>query len=48
MNEEHIIAAILTSGLIARKTEDDLEPKDAVTLYEVVLASYLNSIRPTK
>ena len=48
MNEEHIIAAILTAGLIARKSDDELEPKDVVTLYEMTLASYLNSIRPTK
>jgi hypothetical protein len=48
MNEEHVIAAILTAGLVARKTEDELTPKDVVTLYEMILASYLNSIRPMK
>lgn len=48
MNEEHVIAAILTAALVARKTDDDLEPKDVITLYEVMLASYLATIRPTK
>ena len=48
MYEERVIAAILTAGLVARKTEDDLEPKDVVTLYEMVLASYLNTTRPTR
>ena len=48
MNEEHVIAAILTAALVARKTDDDLEPKDVVTLYEVTLACYLATIRPTK
>ena len=48
MNEEHVIAAILTAGLIARKTNDELEPKDVITLYEMILAKYLISIRPTK
>ncbi|MBF8268993.1 MAG: hypothetical protein HW386_702 [Gammaproteobacteria bacterium] len=48
MNEEHVIAAILTAGLLARKTDDELAPKDVITLYEMVLASYLTSIRPTK
>ena len=48
MNQEHIIAAILTAGQVARKTDDELEPKDVVALYEMTLASYINSIRPTK
>jgi len=48
MNEEHVIAAILTAGLLARKTDDELAPKDVITLYEMVLANYLTSIRPTK
>ena len=48
MNEEHIIAAILTAGLLARKTDDELEPKDVITLYELMLASYIATIRPTK
>ena len=48
MNEDHIIAAILTAGLVARKTEDELAPKDVVTLYEMILSSYLASLRPAK
>lgn len=48
MNEDHIIAAILTAGLAARNTDKELEPKDVVELYELTLASYIASIRPTK
>ena len=48
MNQDHIIAAILTVGLVARNTGEDLQPKDVVTLYELTLASYIASIRPTK
>jgi len=48
MNEEHIISAILTAGLVARKTDDELAPKDVITLYEMILSSYLASLRPGK
>jgi len=48
MNEEHIIAAILTAGLVARKSDEELNPKDVVTLYELTLASYIATLRPTK
>ena len=47
MNEEHIIAAILTAGLVS-KSPDDLEPKDVVNAYQLTLAELLASIRPTK
>ncbi len=46
MNEDHIIAAILTAGLIARNSEDELQPKDVVTLYELTLAEYYEATRP--
>jgi len=45
MNEEHIIAAILTAGLIS-KSDDNLEPKDAVNVYQLTLAELINVIRP--
>ena len=48
MNEDHIIAAILTAGLIARNTADDLQPKDVVTVYELTLAQLLASARPPR
>ncbi len=46
MNEAHIIAAILTAGQVARKSENELQPKDVVTLYELTLAEYFESTRP--
>lgn len=48
MNEDHIIAAILTSGLIARGSDDDLQPGDAVRLYEMTLAELIATNRPPR
>ncbi|MCG8324529.1 MAG: hypothetical protein MI673_03355 [Thiotrichales bacterium] len=45
MNEDHIIAAILTAGLVAKNREDDFQPKDVVTLYEMCLSELLASGR---
>ena len=45
MNEDHIIAAILTAGLVAKNSEDDFQPKDVVTLYELCLSELLSSGR---
>ena len=47
MNEEHIIAAILTAGLVSR-SNDDLEPRDVVNAYQLTLTELLASVRPTK
>lgn len=47
MNEEHIIAAILTAGLIS-KNSDDLQPKDVVDAYQLTLAELLAAVRPTR
>ncbi len=33
MNEEHIIAAILTAGLLAQKKDGSMQPSDATDLY---------------
>ncbi|MFQ5661328.1 MAG: hypothetical protein ACE5GZ_12965 [Gammaproteobacteria bacterium] len=48
MNEDHIIAAILTAGLVSRNTEDEIQPKDMVTLYELMLTELLAVIRPPR
>ena len=45
MNEDHIIAAILAAGLIARGKEDNLQPADAVRTYELTLAELLGATR---
>ncbi len=48
MNEDHIIAAILTSGLIARGSDDSLEPRDTVRLYEMTLTELIATNRPPR
>lgn len=45
MNEDHIVAAILAAGLIARGSEDNLKPADAVSTYELVLSELLSATR---
>ncbi|HEY7841856.1 MAG TPA: hypothetical protein VIC61_09835 [Gammaproteobacteria bacterium] len=45
MNEEHVLAAILTAGLAAKSSSNDLTPKDVVGLYGVVLAELLAAVR---
>ena len=48
MNEDHIIAAILTAGLVAKNREDEFQPKDVITLYELCLSELLASGRPER
>ena len=48
MNEEHVLAAILTAGLAARGGNQELTPKDVVGLYGLVLAELLNAVRPPR
>ena len=48
MNEEHVVAAILAAGLIARGNADDLQPKDAVDLYQLTLTELVASNRPAR
>ncbi len=48
MNEDHIIAAILAAGIIARKSEDELTPADAVALYAECLSEYIDANRPKR
>jgi len=45
MNEDHVIAAILTAGLIAQNQSVDLKPKDAIALYSQCLATLIESNR---
>ena len=47
--EEHIIAAILTSGLINQDRGDVvLSPADAIELYEKCRAALIGSLHPVK
>lgn len=45
MNEDHLIAAILTAGLVAKNREDDFQPRDVIILYEMCLSELLASGR---
>jgi hypothetical protein len=47
MNEDHIIAAILAAGMIAR-TGKDMSPADAVALYGECLSELLDANRPKR
>jgi hypothetical protein len=48
MNEDHVIAAILTAGLISRQSNVDLRPKEVVGAYELMLAELLATKRPPR
>ena len=45
MNEDHIIAAILAAGLLAQNKDEDIQPKDAVSLYGLCLRGIIDSNR---
>lgn len=45
MNEEHVIAAILAAGLIARNKDVTIAPKDAVNIYGLCLAELIEANR---
>ena len=45
MNEEHIIAALLTAGLLAQNKVGALELVDAVSMYVKCLSELLESAR---
>ncbi len=47
MNEEHIIAAILTAGIVAHSDGGSVSPISAAELYAECLAELRNVIRPT-
>ena len=42
MNEDHIIAAILAAGMIAKKNDENIEPKDAISLYNTTLTELIS------
>ena len=48
MNEDHIVAAILTAGLVARNTDDEIQPEDVVAIYGLTLRTLIESIRPQR
>lgn len=48
MNEDHVVAAILTAGLIARNSGGEIQPKDVVRMYEATLAELLAVLRPPR
>jgi len=47
MNEQHVIAAIITAGLLAQKKEETATA-DAVALYMQVLGDYVEANRPQR
>lgn len=48
MNEDHIIAAILTAGLVSRQSNVELHPKEVVGAYELMLTEVLATKRPPR
>ncbi|MDX1514380.1 MAG: hypothetical protein R3174_11635 [Gammaproteobacteria bacterium] len=48
MNEDHIIAAILASGMISRKSGEDVSASDAVATYFACLAELIEANRPRR
>ncbi len=48
MNEQHVVAAILAAGLVARNTGEELHPKEVVDIYQLMLAELLNATRPPR
>jgi hypothetical protein len=48
MNEDHIIAAILAAGMIARTGKDDVTAADAVALYGECLSELIEANRPKR
>jgi hypothetical protein len=45
MNEDHIIAAILTAGMVAQNNNENIQPKDAVAVYNTTLRELISSTR---
>jgi hypothetical protein len=45
MNEDHIIAAILAAGMIVKKNDENIEPKDTISLYNTTLTKLIASTR---
>ncbi len=47
LNEEHVIAAILTAGMVAHSNGGSVTPNSAAELYAECLAELRNVIRPS-
>lgn len=48
MKEEHIIAALLTAGILAQNRVGVMEPIDAVKIYKKCLSELGESIHPQR
>lgn len=48
MNEDHIIAAILAAGMIARKTGEEFTAAEAIATYNQCLSELIESNRPKR
>ncbi len=48
MNEDHIIAAIIAAGMIARKSGEEVNPADAVSIYGECLSELIEAGRPKR
>ena len=48
MNEDHVVAAILTAGLIAQDKSVDIKPREAVALYGECLTALIEANRPQR
>ncbi len=48
MNEDHIIAAIIAAGVIARKSGEELSPAEAVSIYGDCLSELIEAGRPKR
>jgi hypothetical protein len=48
VNEDHIIAAIIAAGVIARKSGEELSPAEAVSIYGECLSELIDAGRPKR
>ncbi len=47
LNEEHVVAAILTAGLLSNSNSGSASPASAAELYSECLSALLDTVRPT-
>ena len=48
MNEDHIVAAIIAAGMIARKSGEELSPAEAASIYGECLSALIEAGRPKR
>ncbi len=48
MNEDHIIAAIIAAGMIARKSGEEVSAAEAVSIYGECLSELIETSRPKR